>query len=364
MAETQPTAAAGNAFCLPDLGEGLTEAEVVAWHVQVGEHVVADQPVVAVETDKAIVEIPAPHPGRIAKLVVDVGERIRVGDVLFTYTGEASEQSASTSVVGELEQSARPPASASPTLKASPRARQRAQELGVALDHVTPSGPGGVIQASDVEAAAGRPQLRGVRRAMAERMTQADARVVRATITGEADVSRWPDGTRPILRLIRAISRACEAQPLLNARFDDTAFKLSLQSEVNLGLAMESADGLFVPVLRDVTQAEPDAIAADLDKLKTAVANRTIASTDLRGQTITLSNFGAVGGLYADMVVVPPQVAIVGAGRAYSRLAMIDGQPGERRLLPLSITFDHRVVTGIEASEFLLALTRDLELAH
>jgi 2-oxoisovalerate dehydrogenase E2 component (dihydrolipoyl transacylase) len=352
-----------NTFYLPDLGEGITEAEVVAWHVQAGDHVVTDQPVVSLETDKAIVDIPAPHAGIIAACSVAQGERISVGDVLFTYSGAEKTQAQPASIVGRLETSTAVPEGQSRTaaLRASPRARRRAQELGVTLSDLTPTGPAGVIQVCDVEAAAHRPQLKGVRRAMAERMADAHKRVVRASLTGEADISDWSTGTRTLLRLIRSIGVACDVQPLLNARFDDSNYQLTLQTQVNLGIAMETADGLFVPVLRDITNTRHTALAETLQILKSAVINRTIAAEHLRSQTITLSNFGAVGGHHAEMIVVPPQVAIVGAGRAFDRVVLRDGKPADRRILPLSISFDHRVVTGVETCEFLLALIEDLE---
>jgi pyruvate dehydrogenase E2 component (dihydrolipoamide acetyltransferase) len=380
MPEMSTPVSAGEPFLLPDLGEGLTEAEIVDWHVRLGDHVVADQPLVAVETDKAIVEIPAPHAGRIATLNAHVGERIQVGAILVTIDTGSSTQSgpttpvresvAVTSIVGELPEAPK----STPTMqtlqtdvKVSPRARQRARELGVNLLDVTPTGRGGVVQLNDVENHVQADtttgvRLNSVRRAMAERMALANARVVRATVTGEADISHWPQGTRPVLRLIRAIGIACTAHPLLNARFDDDAFKLALQPQVNVGIAMETADGLFVPVLKDITGTDPEKLQEMLEELKINVADRTIAAQSLSGQTITLSNFGAVGGLHAEMVVVPPQIAIIGAGRVFDRLVLAAGKPIEHRFLPLSITFDHRVATGVAACEFLLTLTQDLEL--
>ena len=148
---------------------------------------------------------------------------------------------------------------------------------------------------------------------------------------------------------------------MLNARFDDDRAQLALQEQVNLGIAMETVDGLFVPVLTDVTARQPADLERELAALKAGVTDRSIDAAALRGQTITLSNFGAFGGLFAEMVVVPPQVAIVGAGRAFQRLVMEDERPVEHRFLPLTITFDHRVITGAETGSFLRALIEDLE---
>lgn len=161
-------------------------------------------------------------------------------------------------------------------------------------------------------------------------------------------------------RLIRAIGVAAEAEPLLNAWYDDEAIACRLNPAVDLGIAMETADGLFVPVLKDVARRGADALAADLAQIERQLADRSISAASLRGQTISLSNFGAVGGLHAEMVVVPPQVAIVGAGRAFERLVPAAGGHAVARILPLSVSFDHRAVTGVEACRFLNALIEDL----
>jgi pyruvate dehydrogenase E2 component (dihydrolipoamide acetyltransferase) len=384
-------------FLLPDLGEGLTNAEIVCWHVGEGDHVVEGQPLVSVETDKAVVEVPAPRSGDILTVHGEVGELVEVGDVLVTFVGAGAAPRDAGTVVGELPESA---SSTEPTeateatetkqktlhrgrsqtagrVKASPKARQRARELGIELASVVPSAAQGVIQVADVEATAGRStqppatahatlraNLRGVRRAMADRMADAHQRVARASVTGEADISTWSKDCRTMTRLIRAVGAACAEEPHLNARFDDAAGTLTAAATVDLGVAMETEDGLFAPVLRDVRSQTDAELAAELGRLKTAVADRTIEPGALRGQTITLSNFGAVGGLHAEMIVVPPQVAIVGAGRSFERLVRRGDDVADATYLPLSITFDHRVVTGVEACRFLAALTADLEMAE
>lgn len=360
-------------FCLPDLGEGLDEAEIVTWHVVAGDRVVIDQPLLTVETDKAVVDIPSPFGGIIEACIGKAGEVISVGAPLvrFSVDGARTDQAA---VVGELPEAASkaPPAAVMPlsslgqqgSVRAAPRARARARALGVELDSVTPTGPGGIIQLSDVETAAGGapPILSGVRRAMIKRMAEAHARVVRASVTGEADVSTWSTGGSPILRLIRAVGKAVEVAPVLNARFDDLAGSMTLQRSVNVGVAMETADGLFVPVLEDVQAKDASLLSAELNTLERAVNDRSISPESMHGQSITLSNFGALGGLHAELVVVPPQVAIVGAGRRFERLVLREGEPATALILPLSISFDHRVITGAEACSFLNALTADLEL--
>jgi pyruvate dehydrogenase E2 component (dihydrolipoamide acetyltransferase) len=353
-----------NAFHLPDLGEGLIEAEIISWHVAAGDHVVADQPLVSVETDKAVVEIPAPQSGTVVRLHGELGDRIEVGALLVEFDSARTDSGA---IVGDLAGAA-PSAPERVEVKASPAARRRARELGVALEHVAGSGPGGVIQVSDVERNAdslttspGAEALRGVRRTMAKRMADAHARVAAASVTGEADVSLWHQGQSPLLRLVRAVGEACRVEPRLNAAFDDVNMTLLLAEQVDLGIAMETADGLFVPVLRDVAARDADGLAEGIERMKEDVRKRSIPAADLRGQTITLSNFGAVAGIHSAMIVVPPQVAIVGAGRVSMRPVLKEGQLREHAFLPLSITFDHRVVTGVETCRFLDALVHNLE---
>lgn len=358
-----------NEFCLPDLGEGLTEAEIVAWHVSEGDHVVADQPLVTVETDKAVVDVPSPQAGWIQELEAEVGTLVQVGELLVRFaSSDAAERIPDRgSVVGELSDQPVQIGSSQTraVIKASPKARRRARELGVELTTIVGTGPDAAIGVADVENAGesgATAPLKGVRRAMAERMADAHRRVARATVTGEANVTAWYGNERPVLRLIRAIGAASRAQPLLNARFDDTAMTLTPQATVNLGIAMETDSGLFVPVLENANEANTTQVAGELERLETAVANRSIKPAQMRGQTITLSNFGAVAGLHAEMIVVPPQVSIVGAGRAFKRTSPEPGETAALWILPLSISFDHRVITGVEACEFLLSLTTDLEL--
>lgn len=351
-------------FTLPDLGEGLQDAEIVTWHVSEGDHVVADQPLVSVETDKAVVEIPAPYSGTIARLIAAEGAIIEIGAALVEIdTGAAQDTGA---IVGQLDDQAKPAPAGRPrsstraTEKAAPAVRRLAKEKGVDLATVVGTGPGGAILTRDIEAAT--PQLdgqalRGVRRAMARAMTKSQGVVVPATVTDTADITAWPDGENPTLRLIGAMGFACGKEPALNAWFDGT--RRQVHNHVDLALAVDRADGLFTPVLRDV-QTGTD-IGAKVERAKRAVRDRSITPEDMQRATISLSNFGSIGGVFAALVVSPPQVAIVGAGRISERCGIVDGRPEPRRTLPLSLTFDHRVVTGGEAARFLAALRENLE---
>ena len=358
-------------FALPDLGEGLHEAEIVAWHVSAGDHVVADQPLLAVETDKAVVEIPAPWSGRIARIHGHPGDVVATGAPLVDFDDGARADAGA--VVGELP----PQQEAGPRgrlpggrggVKATPAVRSLARRLGVDLAAVRPSGPGGVVTAADIERAAATLEdaappepLRGPRRAMADAMARAHAEIVPATVTDEADVERWPSGTDPTARLVRAVVAGCRAEPALNAWLDARAGERRLHEHVDLGVAVDTPDGLLVPVVRAADTLDPGALQARLGSLIQSARDRTIALGDMRGATITLSNFGPLGGRHASLVVVPPQVAILGAGRIAPGVVAVAGAPVVHRLIPLSLTFDHRGVTGGEAARFLAAVIADLE---
>jgi pyruvate dehydrogenase E2 component (dihydrolipoamide acetyltransferase) len=204
--------------------------------------------------------------------------------------------------------------------------------------------------------------MRGMRRAMAQRMTAAHAQIVPATVTDEADIDDWPTGEDVTIRLVRAIAVSCKAEPALNAWYNSGTGERRLMTRVDLGIAVDTEGGLIVPVLRNVTERSVSELRAGLDRLRADAIARSIPPEELRGATITLSNFGMIGGRFANLIIVPPQVAIVGAGRISPRAVAHRGQPAVRRVLPLSLTFDHRIVTGGEAARFLVALKSDLEL--
>ncbi|HYM04053.1 MAG TPA: dihydrolipoamide acetyltransferase family protein, partial [Stellaceae bacterium] len=343
-------------FALPDLGEGLQEAEIVAWHVAEGDHVVVDQPLVSVETEKAVVEVPSPHAGRIAELLAKPGDRIKVGAPIVVF--EEGAHADTGTVVGELAE--RPPERAGPAehhAVASPGVRAFARERGVDLAQVAGSGPGGAVMRADIERAAaqggpvvGEP-LKGVRRAMAVNMARANAEVVPATVWDQADVEAWWSPQADVsVRLIRAIAVACAAVPALNAHYDGKTMMRRLLPQIDLGIAVDTEDGLLVPVLRSIGNQDAASLRHALDGLKTSARERTVALADLRNPTITLSNFSALAGRHAALVILPPQVAIVGAGRIDPQAVPSREGVTFRHTLPISLTFDHRVVTGGEAA--------------
>ena len=360
-------------FLLPDLGEGLEEAEIVAWHVTEGDHVVTDQPLVSVETDKAVVELPSPQSGRIAHLFGAKGDVVKVGAPLVEFA-EGPEADTGT-VVGELREVpkratsevAQPPGRARP-VQVLPAVRALARKLDVDLNLVHGSGPDDTITRADVERAAKSlteagpaERLTGMRRAMAQRMTAAHAEVVPASVTDEADIGEWPAGEDVTVRLAQAIAAACKAEPSLNAWYNAAAGERRLVKRIDIGMAVDTADGLIVPVLRNVAERDARDLRAGLDRMRADALARSIPPGELRGATITLSNFGMIGGRFASLVVVPPQVAIIGAGRIGEQAVVHNGHVAARRVLPLSLTFDHRVVTGGEAARFVMTLKSDLE---
>lgn len=362
-------------FHLPDLGEGLGEAEIVDWSVTLGDHVVADQPLLAVETAKAVVEIPAPCAGRITALFGQPGQVVHVGDPLVEFDGEGRPVDQG-SVVGEMKagldlvrEAAAPVAHGAPGAKATPAVRALAHRLGVDLAAVHGSGPDSLISAADVQRAAKllaelgpSEPLRGVRRVMAKNMARAGAEVAPATVVEDADVHTWPEHADVTARLLRALAKGCAAEPNLNAWYDGHAMARRLFAKVDAGIAMDSEDGLFVPVLRDVGALNAVELRRRLNAAKAAVKARSIPPEDLRGPTIILSNIGTIAGRYATPIPLPPTVAILAAGVIRAQVVAVDGAAAVHRVLPLSLTFDHRAVTGGEASRFLGAVIADLRL--
>jgi 2-oxoisovalerate dehydrogenase E2 component (dihydrolipoyl transacylase) len=357
-------------FVLPDLGEGLQEAELVAWHVGEGDHVVADQPLVSVETEKAVVEVPSPQAGKIARLRAQPGDRVKVGGALVEF--EEGPRTDTGTIVGELAPAPSAPAAApplqGPAVRAAPAVRALAQRLGVDLAKVMASGPGGAVTSADVERTA-RAQteaspaepLAGVRRAMAVNMARSRAEIVPATVSDEADIEAWPPQSDITIRLIRAIVAGCAASPGLNAWYDGGTMERRLLKQIDLGLAVDTEDGLFVPVLRNIAARDAADLRRGIEAMKKDVRARAVPVAELRGQTITLSNFGMFAGRFAALVIVPPQVAILGAGRISQRAVVADGKLAAHRILPLSLTFDHRAVTGGEAARFLKAAIEELQ---
>ena len=363
-------------FKLPDLGEGLPEAEIVQWHIKEGDEVTTDQILVSVETAKAIIEIPSPQDGVIAHLFGADGDTIHTGEPLIEFAGE--EDADSGTVVGKLVQEntsgddhfyiGAAPSTASFQPQMTPSVRALAQRLGVDVNQLKGSGRDGHITPEDIQHAAHLDQLhgkaeplRGVRKHMARNMARAHAEVVPVTLNDDVDISGWEGKQDITMRLIHAIAQGCKAEPALNAWFDGPRLARRLHSKIHLGVAVDTEQGLFVPVMRDIGNRSQEDLRQGLDNLRADVLKRTIPPSELTGNTITLSNFGTIAGRYASPIVVPPTVAILGAGVIYqTAVATEAGELEMHPVLPLSLTFDHRAATGGEAARFMRAVKEDL----
>lgn len=360
-------------FLLPDLGEGLPDGEITEWHVKEGDDIQADSPLVSIETAKAIVEVPSPYTGKIAKLHGKKGDIILTGSPLVDFTVAAREESGT--VAGEIKvghevmtEQAMSISSRVQGVKVLPAVRALAKKLNVDLASITPTGADNTITADDVKNASelltNAPPLeplRGVRRFMATVMAQSHAEVVPVTVVDDADVSAWVQEKDFTTKVILAIVKACSEESALNAWYDGKAMGRRVFKEVHVGLAIDTIDGLFVPVIRDAQSKTRDQIRSEIETLKNEVRARTIAPSKLQGSTILLSNFGNFAGRYANPIVVPPTVAILGVGSLRKEVLPYEGVPTIRSVLPLSLSFDHRAVTGGEATRFLSLLLRHLQ---
>ncbi|SEA17583.1 dihydrolipoamide acetyltransferase family protein [Microbulbifer marinus] len=383
-------------FKLPDLGEGLPDAVVREWHVQEGDHIAAHQSLVTVETAKALVEVPAPWGGTVEKLFAAADETVNVGEPLVGFKeagapepeaeeeaggrepAPAVERADSGTVVGKIEQSgavlgAEVAPSTTPRRLATPAVRALARRLAVDLTGLQPRGER--FTAAEVRAVAQqapaakaakpadkaepeKAQMSPARRAMALAMSRARDQVAPMTLCDQVDISAWWGKESATLRLIRALQQACADEPNLNALYQDE--QLRPAASVNIGLAVDSPRGLFVPVLKDVAARTDDEILQQIEDYKEQARNQGIAQQDLQDGTILLSNFGAMAGRYATPVVLPPTVAIVGAGRTFQGVVAVDDRPAVRPLLPLSVSADHRAVTGGELARFLKSMLQAL----
>lgn len=400
-------------FKLPDLGEGLTEAEIVEWHVVANDEIKLNQPLVSVETDKAVVEVPSPVTGRVISVHGEAGDVIPVGDVLARFDVPGREDVPSSpehddapapqsdgkdeapGVVGELPASAMvmsdttgsaATAPGKQRVKAAPSVRALARELGVDLTRIEGSGPGGRITARDVAGAAkadpgpraSRPQtgdtgsaptsateekLSGPRRAMFHSMTASHTEVALCTVMDDADIHDWESPRDFTPRLIRAMVAGARAEPRLNGTFSAGTGVLSMSEDVHMGLAMETPHGLIVATIFNAGNLSLDELRDEVARLKKAGADRTLKPGEVRGYTVTLSNIAGGSSRYATPLMVPPTVGILGSGAAREEVVAVNGEIAIRRVLPLSLTFDHRCVAGADASRFLGAVVADLKLA-
>lgn len=408
-------------FKLPDLGEGVTEAEIDKWLVEEGDEIEEDAPLVEVITDKATAEIPSPFAGIVARIHVGEGEVVPVGTTLVTVlrgsdlTGafEAStarRQAAppmpptAPSTVGSAPVARVEPAvvpepsnegNGSGKVKAMPPVRKLARQLGVDIATVRGSGPEGRVLRSDVEALAGegapvtpnerpatisipeggrREPLRGVRRKIAERMSEAHRIVPPVTHVEECDVTelsatkdlvneRSPELPRLTFMpfIVKAAVAALKDYPAMNASLDEDAQEIVFHERYDIGIAVDTPQGLTVPVIRDAHKKRLREIAEDITRLASDARDGKLKAEDLRDPTFTISSPGPYGGLLATPIVFHPQSAILGVHRATDRPVVRDGQIVARLMMNLSVTFDHRILDGMTAAKWVLDVARLLE---
>lgn len=364
-----------NIFNLPDLGEGLPDAEIHEWFVKVGDTVKLDQPLVSMETAKAVVDVPCPQDGVITKLFGQPGDVLKTGSPLVSFEALVTKIDKGT-VVGNLEESHEISednftigTNSTNRPKATPQIRILAKKLGVELATLKGSGEHGVITRSDIEKAAqlknalpeGFESLKGVRRAMLTSMVQSHNEVVPVSIFDDVNINNWSPNEDITVRLIQALTQACKKEPALNAWFNTEHSARKCFNAMHLGLAMDTSDGLFVPVIENAQDKSATELRQIINDFKQTVQTREISADKLKGATITLSNFGKFAGLFASPIIVPPMVAILAVGRLHKKPIIKGGELVEHNHLPLSLSFDHRAVTGGEATRFLGAIIESLE---
>ncbi|VWD55603.1 dihydrolipoamide acetyltransferase family protein [Burkholderia contaminans] len=427
---------------MPDIGEGIAEVELVAWHVEVGQTIKEDQPLADVMTDKAAVEIPSPVTGKVIELGGRIGEMMAVGSELIRLEVEGDgnlkagapvrESKVATAPVASApsksvveapaESSAKPAAKHAPAEPrrakhaehaekaeppraalapgerplASPAVRQRAWDMGIELRYVRGTGEAGRILHTDLDAYAGTGSgaargshahgyaerndetdvpVIGLRRAIARKMQEAKRRIPHFSYVEEIDVTeleslrtelnRRHGDTRgkltPLPLLIRAMVIALRDFPQINARFDDEAGVVTRYGAVHMGVATQTDGGLTVPVLRHAEARDVWSISAEIARLADAVRANRAQRDELSGSTITISSLGALGGIVSTPVINHPEVGIVGVNRIVERPMIRDGAVVARKMMNLSSSFDHRVVDGADAAEFIQAVRAVLE---
>ena len=349
-------------FKLPDLGEGLTEGEVARWLVVEGQEIAEDDPLVEIQTDKATVEIPSPYGGTVIRIVVAEGEVAAVGAplVVIGEPGEAlaPEPSDTPTAVGDGRSAGR--------VQATPVVRRIAEELGVALAGVKGSGPGGRITEDDVRAAATgslegrREPLRGVRRVIAEHMARAHREIPAVTWVEECDFENVPLD-RLLATVVKAAAESLVEFPELNARLEPDA--IVYLDRYDIGVAVQTDEGLVVPVVRRANEKTVDELAAEVAELAERARAGALHAEELRDSTFTITSAGKLAGLFQTPIVNHPEVAILSIGRIAPRPVVRDDEIVVRRTGTVSVTFDHRVVDGARAAAFGLTVIDRLQSA-
>jgi pyruvate dehydrogenase E2 component (dihydrolipoamide acetyltransferase) len=354
-------------FKLPDLGEGLTEGEVAKWLVAEGDEIEEDAPLVEIQTDKTTVEIPSPAAGKVARILVAEGDVVPVGTVLVVIgDGDVAAAEAPAASIPDMSEGQAP--GHVQRVQATPLVRKIAQELGVDLESLTPSGPGGRVTEDDVRNAAGggstestqgrREKVRGVRRQIVEHLTRAHREVPAVTYIEECDFSNV-DLKLLLPTVLKATAAALQEFPELNARLEGD--EIVYLDRHDFGIAVQTDQGLVVPVVRDCDTRDVEELRADVAALAEQARAGTLTADQLRGSTFTVTSAGKLAGLFVTPLVNYPEVGILGVHRIGPRPVVRDGEVVVRPMGNISITFDHRVVDGARAAAFTLAVIDRLQ---
>lgn len=413
-------AGANHVFKLPDVGEGTAEAELVSWHIKVGDMVEEDQIVAEVMTDKATVELTSPVAGKVVQLHGEAGQALPVGGPLVSFFVEGKGEAAPVAVAApapapapakaEAPKPVVPKADAKPVPAvtgrkagerplASPAVRQRARDLGIDLVFVPGSGPAGRIEHGDLDAfvarggviapatasgalpyakAEGTTEVKiiGLRRKIAEKMAESVRRIPHITYVEEIDMTALEElrghlnaqnkgSDKPKLNVLpfiaRAIIVALKDQLNINATYDDEAGILTQHAAVHLGIAAQTPNGLMVPVVRHAEARDAYDTALEITRVTGAAKDGSAKREELSGSTITITSLGTLGGVVHTPIINHPEVAIIGPNKIAERVVVKDGQMIVRKMMNLSSSFDHRIVDGHDAAVFVHKIKNLLE---
>ncbi|MBI2564434.1 2-oxo acid dehydrogenase subunit E2 [Candidatus Woesearchaeota archaeon] len=378
-------------FKLPDIGEGITEAEIVEWLVKEKENVKEDQPIIKIETDKAVVELPSPHKGKIVKLYCRKGDVIKVGSVIAGI--EVKEKRKKTGaekaggVVGFLEEASsvvvvrakkvNSVSKLSPKILALPSVRELSKEKNIDISSIKGSGLGGRITKEDIlKAVEAKPiikkkydlyghinriALKGARKTIAKKMLESSKKAASVTHIDEIDVTdlaklKEVEHKRGIKitylpYIIKAVVLALKKYPVINSSLEGD--EIIIKKYYNIGIAVDTKDGLIVPVLKGADKKDLYKIAKEIAELADKARNRTIDLADLKGSSFTITNIGSIGGLYSTPIINPPEAAILALGRIMEKPIVMNDKVIIRKILPASLTFDHQILDGAEAARFI-----------
>jgi len=405
---------------LPDIGEGIAEGEIVEWLVREGDRVKQFQPLVKVLTAKATVEIPSPYTGVVKRLLARPGDVVQVGEPILELEvedggapGEGEPERREEAPPGEAVKEAPQPGPSGPRegedgrprvlVRAPPRVRRLARQLGVDLTLVKGTGPRGAITEDDVRRAAEelkarleprgpaaeaerpapsagvgeeeRVPLRGVRRVMAQTMSLSKSRIPHAYLIEEVDfteLARLRESLKPVAQekgvkltylpfIVKAVVKALKAYPWLNASFDEERMELVVKKYYNIGIAVDTPHGLMVPVVRSADRLGLFALAREIGRLAEKARRQELSLEEATGATFTVTNVGSVGSVMGLPVIYPPNVAILGVHRVVERPVFVGDELKPRKIVYLSLSFDHRAIEGAYAARFLTELKRLLE---